>query len=42
MAGQVRPDGTNVLDFAWVTKQEMKYYLDEQSYVAVESLLSDF
>lgn len=42
MAGQVRPDGANVLDFAWLTKQEMKYRMDESDWSTVEDILSDF
>lgn len=42
MAGQVRPDGTNVLDFAWLTKQEIKTKMEETDWKAVEDILADF
>ncbi|TFK55013.1 hypothetical protein OE88DRAFT_1653625 [Heliocybe sulcata] len=42
MAGQVRPNGTNVLDYAWLTKEEMEERLDKEYWVAVRDMLSDF
>jgi large subunit ribosomal protein L46 len=42
MAGQVRPDGTNVLDFAWLTKQEMEQKLAPDYWATVKDMLSDF
>ncbi|KZT26324.1 50S ribosomal subunit L30 [Neolentinus lepideus HHB14362 ss-1] len=42
MAGQVRPDGSNVLDYAWLTKQEMEERLDKEYWHGVQDMLSDF
>ncbi|KAF9353572.1 54S ribosomal protein L17 mitochondrial [Mortierella sp. NVP85] len=40
-AGQVQVDGKEVIDFAWVTKQEMKDYVSPEYYEAVKDMLSD-
>jgi large subunit ribosomal protein L46 len=42
MAGQVHPDGTNVLDFAWLTKQEIEGKLAPNDWTVVKDMLSDF
>jgi large subunit ribosomal protein L46 len=42
MAGQVKPDKTDVLDFAWHTKQELEGKLSPESWNAVKDMLSDF
>jgi large subunit ribosomal protein L46 len=42
MAGQVQPDNTDVLDFAWLTKQEIEGKLSPDSWNAVKDILSDF
>ncbi|KAF9541230.1 54S ribosomal protein L17 mitochondrial [Mortierella hygrophila] len=41
-AGQVQVDNKEVVDFAWVTKQEMKDYVAPEYYDAVKDMLSDF
>ncbi|KAG9068952.1 54S ribosomal protein L17 mitochondrial [Linnemannia hyalina] len=41
-AGQVQVDNKEVVDFAWVTKQEMKDYVTPEYYDAVKDMLSDF
>ncbi|KAG0046778.1 54S ribosomal protein L17 mitochondrial [Gryganskiella cystojenkinii] len=41
-AGQVQVDNKEVVDFAWVTKQEMKDYVSPEYYEAVQDMLSDF
>jgi large subunit ribosomal protein L46 len=40
-AGQVQVDGKEVIDFAWVTKQEMKDYVSPEYYETVKDMLSD-
>jgi len=42
LAGQVRADGKPVLDFAWLTKQEMESRLDKHYWLGVKDMLSDF
>ena len=41
-AGQVQVDNKEIVDFAWVTKQEMKDYVTPEYYTAVKDMLSDF
>ncbi|EPQ58240.1 hypothetical protein GLOTRDRAFT_72445 [Gloeophyllum trabeum ATCC 11539] len=41
LAGQVRPDGTNVLDYAWLTKEEMEDRLDKEYWLGLKDILSD-
>ncbi|KAF9116828.1 54S ribosomal protein L17 mitochondrial [Mortierella sp. AM989] len=41
-SGQVQLDNKEVIDFAWVTKQEMKDYVSPDYYEAVKDMLSDF
>ncbi|KAF9911363.1 54S ribosomal protein L17 mitochondrial [Linnemannia zychae] len=41
-AGQAQVDNKEVVDFAWVTKQEMKDYVAPEYYEAVKDMLSDF
>ncbi|KAF9355123.1 54S ribosomal protein L17 mitochondrial [Mortierella sp. AD094] len=41
-AGQVQVDNKEIVDFAWVTKQEMKDYVSPDYYEAVKDMLSDF
>ncbi|CAG8712006.1 12840_t:CDS:2, partial [Ambispora leptoticha] len=40
-AGQVKIDNEEVVDFAWVTKQEMKDYVHEEYYNVVKNMLSE-
>ncbi|KAG0342489.1 54S ribosomal protein L17 mitochondrial [Podila horticola] len=41
-SGQVKVDNKEIVDFAWVTKQEMKDYVAPEYYEAVKDMLSDF
>ncbi|KAF9432036.1 54S ribosomal protein L17 mitochondrial [Entomortierella beljakovae] len=41
-AGQVQVDNKEIVDYAWVTKQEMKDYVAPEFYDAVKDMLSDF
>ncbi|KAF9187053.1 54S ribosomal protein L17 mitochondrial [Haplosporangium sp. Z 767] len=41
-AGQAQVDNKEIVDFAWVTKQEMKDYVTSEYYEAVKDMLSDF
>ncbi|KAF9173387.1 54S ribosomal protein L17 mitochondrial [Mortierella sp. AD011] len=41
-AGQVQVDNKEIVDFAWVTKEEMKDYVSPDYYEAVKDMLSDF
>ncbi|GJJ75525.1 large subunit ribosomal protein L46 [Entomortierella parvispora] len=41
-AGQVQVDNKEIVDYAWVTKQEMKDYVAPEYYEAVQDMLSDF
>ncbi|KAF9914436.1 54S ribosomal protein L17 mitochondrial [Lobosporangium transversale] len=41
-AGQVQVDNQEIVDFAWVTKEEMKDYVSAEYYQAVKDMLSDF
>ncbi|KAI8070768.1 39S mitochondrial ribosomal protein L46-domain-containing protein [Gongronella butleri] len=40
-AGQVKPNNNDVKDFAWLTKDELPNYLDNDYYKAVQDSLSD-
>jgi len=42
LAGQVRTDGKQVLDFAWLTKEEMESRLEKDYWLGVKDILSDF
>lgn len=42
MAGQLRPDGKEVVDFAWLTKQEIEGKLPSDVWTGVKDMLSDF
>lgn len=42
MAGQVRPDGKTILDFAWLTKEEIEPRVDQQYWSGIKDMLSDF
>ncbi|CAG8517837.1 609_t:CDS:2 [Funneliformis caledonium] len=41
-AGQVQVDNEEIVDFAWVTKQEMENFVSKQYYAAVKDMLSEF
>ncbi|KAI8602663.1 39S mitochondrial ribosomal protein L46-domain-containing protein [Dissophora ornata] len=41
-AGQVQVDNKEIVDFAWVTKQEMKDYVSKDYYAVIKDMLSDF
>ncbi|KAI0781208.1 39S mitochondrial ribosomal protein L46-domain-containing protein [Trametes elegans] len=42
LAGQVRPDGKNVTDFAWLTKEEIEPLVEKDYWASVKDILSDF
>ncbi|KAG1904069.1 39S mitochondrial ribosomal protein L46-domain-containing protein [Suillus fuscotomentosus] len=42
MAGQVRPNRTHTQDFAWLTKGEIKTRVDEDYWLGIKDILSDF
>lgn len=42
MAGQVRPNRTHAQDFAWLTKGEIKTRVDEDYWLGIKDMLSDF
>ncbi|KDR81382.1 hypothetical protein GALMADRAFT_239249 [Galerina marginata CBS 339.88] len=42
LAGQVSPEGKNVQDFAWLTKQEIKTRVDDRYWTSIENILSDY
>ena len=42
LAGQVRIDKKHVLDFAWLTKQEIESRLETDYWLGVKDMLSDF
>ncbi|KAI0822610.1 39S mitochondrial ribosomal protein L46-domain-containing protein [Trametes gibbosa] len=42
LAGQVRPDGKNVTDFAWLTKEEIEPRVEKDYWTSVQGILSDF
>lgn len=42
LAGQVRPDGKSVLDFAWLSKEEIAPRVDKGYWDGIKDILSDF
>jgi large subunit ribosomal protein L46 len=42
LAGQCAPDGEEIVDFAWLTKQEIQQYVEPHYWEAVKDMLSDF
>ena len=40
-AGQVKVDNKEIIDFAWVTKQELRKYVESYYYDAVKDMLSE-
>lgn len=42
LSGQVRTDNKSVLDFAWLTKEEMESRLEKDYWLGVKDMLSDF
>jgi len=42
MAGQVHPDGKKVVDFAWLTKQEIQPRVSETYWSGIKDMLADF
>ncbi|KAH9925274.1 39S mitochondrial ribosomal protein L46-domain-containing protein [Fomitopsis serialis] len=42
LAGQAKPNGKTVKDFAWLTKEEIESRVDQQYWAAVKDMLSDF
>ncbi|CAH1764005.1 5685_t:CDS:2 [Entrophospora sp. SA101] len=40
-AGQVKVDNKEIIDFAWVTKQELREYVESYYYDAVKDMLSE-
>jgi large subunit ribosomal protein L46 len=42
LAGQAHPDGNEVLDFAWFTKQEIRERVGNEYFDAVRDLLAGF
>ncbi|KAI0057128.1 50S ribosomal subunit L30 [Artomyces pyxidatus] len=42
MAGQVHADGKSVLDFAWLTKEEIEPRVDKKYWNGIKDMLSDF
>ncbi|KAG8816331.1 54S ribosomal protein L17 mitochondrial [Serendipita sp. 401] len=41
LAGQCKPDGKEITDFAWLTKQEIQKYVEPHYWEAVKDMLSD-
>ncbi|CAG7854165.1 SubName: Full=Related to MRPL17-mitochondrial ribosomal protein, large subunit {ECO:0000313/EMBL:CCA68916.1} [Serendipita indica DSM 11827] len=41
LAGQCRPDGKEVVDFAWLTKEEVQQYVEPHYWTAIKDMLSD-
>lgn len=41
LAGQARPDGKNVTDFAWLTKEEIESRVEKDYWASVKDILSD-
>lgn len=42
MAGQVKPNGKTVDDFAWLTKEEIAPRVDKSYWSGIKDILSDF
>ncbi|KZT74252.1 hypothetical protein DAEQUDRAFT_807916 [Daedalea quercina L-15889] len=42
LAGQAKPNGKTVKDFAWLTKEEIASRVDQQYWTRVKDMLSDF
>ncbi|KAK7676946.1 hypothetical protein QCA50_020064 [Cerrena zonata] len=42
LSGQVQPDGKNVTDFAWLTKQEIESRVEKPYWLGVKDMLADF
>lgn len=42
LAGQCIPDGKEVVDYAWLTKQEIQKQVEPHYWNAVKDMLSDF
>jgi len=42
MAGQVRPEGKVVKDFAWLTKQEIEILVEKDYWEGIKDTLSNF
>ncbi|KAI0818805.1 39S mitochondrial ribosomal protein L46-domain-containing protein [Irpex lacteus] len=42
LAGQARPDGKNVLDIAWLTKEEIQTRVEPSYWDGVKDMISDF
>jgi len=42
MAGQPRPAGKNIVDLAWLTKQEIEKRVEHHYWIGVKDMLSDF
>ncbi|KAI0698500.1 39S mitochondrial ribosomal protein L46-domain-containing protein [Cytidiella melzeri] len=42
LAGQARPDGKNILDFAWLNKEEIRTRVDQDYWAGVKDMISDF
>ena len=40
-AGQAKVDNKEIVDFAWVTKQELESYVHKDYYAAVQDMLSE-
>jgi large subunit ribosomal protein L46 len=41
LAGQVEPNGPSAVDFAWLTKEEIKGYVDRGYWRGIKDMLSD-
>jgi len=41
LAGQVEPNGSSAVDFAWLTKEEIKGYVEREYWRGVKDMLSD-
>ncbi|CAL1710852.1 unnamed protein product [Somion occarium] len=42
LSGQVHPDGNNVTDFAWLTKQEIEPRVERPYWLGIKDMLADF
>lgn len=41
MAGQVKPQGDHIKDFAWLTKEEIETRVDQHYWDGIKDILSD-